>query len=442
MRIEPVQAKCGCITARVNNGEKDFFLHSAYDPVKEAAKFIANYNLSIGSTVVVYGVGLGYHIREILVSIGPAGKLILFQLGTDIFQRITAITELTDVLHDPRVTTIIRDDIGKLAGELALYLGELINFQGQLIIHRPSLELLPVTAVEIKQALEEWETVRSTQQRFSPLLIENLKLNMDYCQELPRVEALFGSFKAIPVVLVAGGPSVDIDLENLHLFRERTQGLIISVGTSLKALSARGIIPHLAIITDPQLIVQEQVQGLTLNTPLIILPTIHPVVIETYPGPKILACQQGMDGMNKLCSDKSILVKTGGSVATTLLDIAIRMGANPLIFAGLDLAYPGGKAHASNTMYQHIEGNLSMTNKYLHPVRNNRGEEVGTTRIFNIYRKWIEERIARENGLTFYNTSLDGAAIKGTRVMPLAGLIKTLPSLSEDLAAKLQKLIS
>lgn len=442
MRIEPVRAKGGAITARVNNGVKDFFLHSAYDPVKEAAKFIANYNLSTGATVIVYGVGLGYHIREILTRIGPAGKLILFQIGRDFFRKVTTITELSDIFNDPRVTAIISDDIGKLARELAFYLGELIKCQGQLIVHRPSLELLPSRAVEIKQALEEWETAKSTQQRFSPLLLENLKLNIDYCRGLPRVEKLFGMFKAIPTILAAGGPSLDNNLENLRLFRERNQGLIIAVGTSLKALSARGVIPHLAIITDPQAIVQGQVIGLGLNTPLIILPTVHPVVFETYPGPKILACQEGMDGINELFADTSILVETGGSVATTTLDIAIRMGVNPLIFVGLDLAYPGGKTHASNTMYQHIEGDLRMTNQYLRSVSNNRGEEVGTTRVLDIYRKWIEERVSRENERTFYNTSFDGAAIKGTSVMQLAGIINKLPSLSGDLDAIIRKLIS
>jgi len=37
------------------------------------------------------------------------------------------------------------------------------------------------------------------------------------------------------------------------------------------------------------------------------------------------------------------LVDSGGSVATTILDIAIKMGGNPIILVGQDLAYVDGK---------------------------------------------------------------------------------------------------
>jgi len=39
-------------------------------------------------------------------------------------------------------------------------------------------------------------------------------------------------------------------------------------------------------------------------------------------------------------------VDSGGSVATTILDIAIKMGGNPIILVGQDLAYVDGKNHA------------------------------------------------------------------------------------------------
>ncbi|MDA8233888.1 MAG: DUF115 domain-containing protein [Clostridia bacterium] len=428
MMIESVQAKCGCVSAKVNNGTKDFYLHSSYDPLKEAAKLVASYNIIPGSTIVVYGVGLGYHVREMLNRTGPEGRVILFQLGVDIFRKITGIVNLADILNDSRVTTIITDDKGKLTEELALHITEIIDSRGQLIIHRPSLDLLPATAIEIKQALEEWEITKATQQRFLPLLQENLKSNMSYCQGIPRIEELFGRFTSIPIVLVAGGPSLDDELENLRYFAKRNKGLIIAVGTSLKPLIEKGITPHLAIITDPQPIVKEQIRGLKLHVPLIILPTVHPVVIESYAGLKILACQKGLDSINELCSDDSILVETGGSVTTTMLDIALKMGGDPLVFIGVDLAYPGGKTHASNTMYQQIIGDLRMKDNHLRLVRNNRGEKVRTSKVFDIYRKWIEDRIAREKRVTFYNTSLDGAAIKGTTVISLAELIDKLPS--------------
>ena len=41
--------------------------------------------------------------------------------------------------------------------------------------------------------------------------------------------------------------------------------------------------------------------------------------------------------------------KTGPSISNTLVDIAIRLGADPILIIGQDLAYTGGRFHAPGT---------------------------------------------------------------------------------------------
>ena len=58
--FEMERSKTGYVTLRYNGK----YIHSKYNPVKEAEQF-ANNNYNVienNSTVVVYGLGLGYHI--------------------------------------------------------------------------------------------------------------------------------------------------------------------------------------------------------------------------------------------------------------------------------------------------------------------------------------------------------------------------------------------
>lgn len=63
-KIEIIKAKDNSFTLKVNNK----FLYSKFYPVKDAEKFIENNKKLILNTkyIVMYGLGLGYHAKEIL----------------------------------------------------------------------------------------------------------------------------------------------------------------------------------------------------------------------------------------------------------------------------------------------------------------------------------------------------------------------------------------
>jgi hypothetical protein len=57
--------------------------------------------------------------------------------------------------------------------------------------------------------------------------------------------------------------------------------------------------------------------------------------------------------MGRIIGEKGAL-KSGGSVAHTAFQLALEMGADPVIFVGLDLAFTGGQSHAAHSIYNHI----------------------------------------------------------------------------------------
>ncbi|MFZ5639692.1 MAG: motility associated factor glycosyltransferase family protein [Bacillota bacterium] len=414
MKVIPIKTKSGAITFQIEKDGRTVFLHSKYDPEKEARQFICSKKIKDGDTVVVYGFGLGYHIKESLNCIGENGRAFVIEPNVGLFKYALKYVNLNIFLSDKRLKIILENNLGAISKKLAGLMEEVQKKNGHLLVHRPSLEITPDYADFLKQLLLEWQVKQDTLIKFAGQLEENLIQNMDLIRRLPGAARILHTINNIPVLLVAAGPSLDKSIEYIRAIQDRC--LVFSVGTALKPLLMHGITPDLVIITDPHPIVVKQIEGVSTKAPLIAFPTVHPAVLAEYPGLKLIACQQGVDAIEKMAEETGEeLISTGGSVITAALDIAIRMGCNPVLFAGLDLGYVRGKTHAAGTMH---EGLVIKDDLHLQEIPNNQKSTIKAPVNFNIFRKWIEDRIRKTGGeVKFFNMSAEGAVIKGAPYM-------------------------
>jgi hypothetical protein len=431
LKVIPVITGTGAVTFRVEKGGRTIFLHSRYDPAAEAWRFILDKGVKEGDRTLVYGFGLGYHIRELLKLVGKAGRVDVIEPNTELFREVMQHIDLSGFLTDNRLNLVLDNDFGRVAGKAAGLLAEL---QGRLLIHRPSLELTPDYARPLKQALLEWQVKQDTVVRYAGLLDENLRQNRELIKKLPGVTRFLRGFDGVPAMLVAAGPSLDKGIGHIRDLQHRC--LVVAVGTALKPLLASGVEPDLVVITDPHPMVEKQISGVSTKAPLAAFPTVHPGILAGYPGPVIIACQRGMDGTEKIAAETGEeLIDTGGSVATAALDITLRMGCSPILFAGLDLGYVQGKTHAAGTMH---EGLVINDDQHLQEIPDNRKSTLKAPLNLTIYRKWIEGRIEKAGpGPKFFNLSAEGALIKGAHYITwaeVAGLLHT------DWRAEKQKL--
>ena len=106
-----------------------------------------------------------------------------------------------------------------------------------------------------------------------------------------------------------------------------------------------------------------------------------------------------------------------------MLDAAIRMGCDPIVFVGQDLSFSDGHSHAAG-----VEKRLKVERTPC-TVESVDGSRIPTSSVLLWFRRWIEDRIAREPGRTFINVSQTGARIKGTQEMPLEEAIKLCTTL-------------
>jgi hypothetical protein len=410
---EIVCTRSGFPTLIYKEEGSDYLLHSKYDPIKEAKNFIKNNLEESANGYIVYGFGLGYHIKELLENT-TAKELVIFETRPAVFYFALKYMDLTGILDNKNAKIYLEEDVASFAREFNRIGGK----DYQLLIHAPSLKIMPKKYTEIKFLLENYKVLQNSYRRLKPLLETNFQENIKRYHQ--SIDVLFQKFKNQPIVIVAAGPSLD---KNKHLLKDiKNHAFIMSVGTALKPLLQIGVIPDFIIITDPQDIVYNQIDGLeNLNIPLIALSTCNKNVLENYKGYKFLAFQEGFDLAEQYARENNIkLVKTGGSVSTTALDISIQFGCNPIIFVGLDLAYTNNRTHVKGTyLYQE-----NVEKKLLRPIKAVNGGTVYTTKNLHIYLKWIEKRISVENNIVFIDATEGGAYIQGTEILDLETVIQ------------------
>lgn len=273
----------------------------------------------------------------------------------------------------------------------------------------------------IRTKMYEYFLEESSVREQTMLLNGNFRVNTK--ESYFSIEELKSSFLDRDVVIVAAGPSLDKNIEEIK--RNQDKVLILAVGTVFQKLLNAGIKPDFVIIIDAGEMVYNQIQGCdNLGVPLIFLSTVYSRIVKDYSGEKYLICQKGMEEAEILAKQKGwMIVETGGSVATTAFDLCLKLNVRKIIFVGLDLAFTNNIDHCSETLYQtEISTNTGVW------VEGVNGEKVMTSKNLLLYKNWIEERYKRrktdEKYIEVINATEGGALIYGIKNMRLKDAIE------------------
>ncbi len=388
---------------------KSHFLHSKYHPHIEADRFAREHYNPEFPTHILYGFGLGYHIEKIAGLLGSGSRLYVIENNLTVFKSALENMDLCSILENPCIFLIVSKDVVHISKRVKKIIDD--NFdEVNFITHPASLKAIPSENEYFKFVMENWNLKKSITDDYNNNLqnnaSENLKLNS------PNVGIFFDKFKDVPIIVVSTGPSLD---KNIDLLREaKNRALIISAGSALRPLLMRNIEPDLFAIIDPQEATYNQIKGYeNIGIPLIYLATAASYTISRYLGPKLVAYYGKYDNGSEYTVD------SGGSVATTILDIAIKMGGNPIILVGQDLAYVNGKNHAQHGSHTSI---YSPELKNMRRVKGQNGEMLYTSLGLLSYKYWIENRILNEQRI-FINATEGGAYIEGMKHIKLRDVI-------------------
>ncbi|MFW5782854.1 MAG: hypothetical protein ACOCWO_06145, partial [Candidatus Muiribacteriaceae bacterium] len=103
-RVECIEAKSGALTLKIHTGERELLVHSGRDPEQEAERFVRKIEDTDGNFFVIYGMGLGYHVRsffERVVKKSPLFKLLVIEPSFNVFNAALSRFDFSDIIAHP-----------------------------------------------------------------------------------------------------------------------------------------------------------------------------------------------------------------------------------------------------------------------------------------------------------------------------------------------------
>lgn len=346
MTLRLLQSRSGAPTAMVG----DVYLHSRYDPVTEAIRFV--HNLQVPDLVdffILLEPGLGYCIPYLKKNF-PDSKLLIVHVSDE-------YRECTQT-HDTEAFKVWYPDNGI---DLLEFLEQAIP-EGtlcQLIEWKPSAtayspvyeQLLNV----IQQFLEREAANMRTTAGFGRRWLKNVFKNLAAVQHPLTFEA-----GHIPVIVAGAGPSLEDTILLIQKALQEGPLCIIAAASAVPALLAHNIRPSLSVATDGgtwaafHLIDQIRHAGSFAAGGANPLPFPLAVTLNAK------LCSQAAQVPQLLISDGSLwqarlLQKLGlpylqlpqrGTVSATLIDLALLLSTGPVYITGMDMAHQDLKTHA------------------------------------------------------------------------------------------------
>lgn len=238
---------------------------------------------------------------------------------------------------------------------------------------------------------------------------------------------LKGIFQGKKALILAGGPSLDLEIDWIKTHRDRL--FLIAVSRISARLLATGIYPDFIATVDPHpisLTVSRQMFDFPPATILVSGNHAYPGITNRWPHrivhtDSLLPWSEktdGDDGKEQL-NPKGNLISVGPTVTHTCVMLAAYLGFTEIAFAGLDLCHsPDGQTHAQGSSEASSGPLLDYTAV---KVTTNQGDTAWTT---PDYFAGIEmmEKLANHlayTGVKLVNPSRHGAVIAGVTFKPL-----------------------
>jgi len=397
------------LTMRTSDG---ITLHSTVDPIREAGELIQAWEIGRGNRWLVFGFGLGYHLEAALRPPNNIEEMMVVEFCPEIVKAALESVDLADLLRWsglqiwlPENHASFEQRIDRLAGDI------------KMVIHPPSLALWRQRKLPIAEMLSGIELQRMNWQYSGTDYLEAAKRNQADLAACEHVETYLKHLHDEPVVVAGAGPSLD-DAKPL-IRHYRSSLFILSSNASFLPLRNAGIRPDAVICVEPRPAAKSSFDGKgEEGIPLLFVPSTNPVIVANWHGPKLVATRQ-KDGS----------LPHTGTVVGAALDVAIRLGGNPIILTGVDLALTGNwyakgvekslSESAGKTLSTHPD---SQTAGRTCEVLGIDGNMVLSTPAFRHFARSLEMLIQdariQNPALTIYDLKNRGALIGGTTLLP------------------------
>lgn len=425
-------------------------LEDPIDPEAGARAFVGPEQLADRHHVVLFGAGLGYRAQR------------LAKLGVEpiVFEPSPAVLTLAG-RHGPGLPDgcTVFGDVVELQRHLAR---ETVDGQETVLLTPPPYaRAFPEALNALTAVLSEVQGLaklkRNTISDRSALLVERLIGNLPLLESVPLLDTLRRPLEGVPAFLVAAGPSLD---KNSHLLEAASKrGAVFAVNTSAPAVAAVNARIDLLVAIEALDVSEPMRAAADLAGAVAVDLTAHPNNFDIGVSRRTTFLPVAPQFRNAGDAIGHENLAYGGSVATAAFALAYRLGADPIVLLGQDLAYTDGRGYAKGTLFEsttvrregpHLvidrsakwdqmtaAGGIRVPSKRRPvvdvPAWGGEGT-VWSTHELVLFRRWFEDAAETYRGrVELINATEGGASIAGFAEEALSSLLARLPERAHGL---------
>lgn len=428
-RIDPPVSKFPTLT--VEQEGKSLFIHSKYNPYEEAERLLDGYPIDSTRHVFFYGMGLGYHI-EVFVKRFPEVKYTVLEPFPEIAAQCLAVKKLSEI-GGKSLRGFYTEDT---AENTTQFLARFVNSVKEQVLLIPLPSYQRIFAERYHGFLKLFEEIVfakrayiNTSLKFQQKWLSNTFQNFRFLLETPSIFN-YKHFYNKPAIIVAAGPSVMDEIENLRFIKENGLAYIFAAGSGLHPLLNHHILPDAAFSYDPNdntLVFRPVYEQHIDSIPLCFGSSVGFSRLQDYPGPKyhFVLNQDTLAPyyLKNVHGKPPEPIFDAPTISAVILQILCRLGCNPIILVGQNLAFRGEMRYASGISYYSSKVTPKwMEGAYL--VDDVSGGKVYTNDSYRLMRESLEYFIQLNQDKEFINTTQGGVCIQGAPFIPMEEVIR------------------
>jgi hypothetical protein len=445
-QVDIETAKNGLLNIKVKSEKANVYLHSNYDQEREVEALLENLTLDKKDTFIIFGFGMGYHVEK-LIRTYPNIQKIIIEPSSDIFKCVLKYKDVTNIMKTNNTRVIVTDNPNVIVQNLMdLHQNGFIS----------SIEFLALPSYKRLYG-ELWQTIKemflkyfrsfsvnvNTSFHFKEDWLNNFLLNIKHIPDSLDLIALGGKFQDVPAILVSAGPSLN---KNIELLREvGSKALILAAGSTITILQNKDIKPHIMLGIDGGQVMTDLYSTVKwTDIFLAYVTSIHHGCLDIYKGPKIYVrsdAEPQAEWMEQMVDRVSQPVKSGGSCANVAMDFLKKLGCNPIIFVGQDLAFTDMQFYADGHANEELIRKMNIDPTVHIKTKDVFGHEIYTTHNWLTMANYFEVMMARYGkDHLFINSTEGGLPLKGSQAMTLREAIDNYCTEDRDIITQLERL--
>lgn len=431
------ETKIGLPTIRILQNNSSLYLHSKYDPKKEAERIVEMYqnNITDDTHIIFYGAGFFYHIDQFNEKF-PNLTYSVYEPNPAIFFHYLSNRSLQQHSRSNLKNIYLEGSREMLHHYLHHFASSIVK--QVLLIPLPSYERAFADQYNdfmntFKEVVQSKRLSFGADVQFSTRWTLNSLMNLPTTISTPNlIIEKKEKFQGKPVLIVSAGPSLHYELDNLKYIKENGLAYIFAVGSANKALIANNILPDAVFTYDPQehnfTVFKDIIEKNITSIPMVYGTSVGYETIQKYPGPKlhVITSQDKVTPYYIENFERDNVVNDAFSIAIVTLEVMAKLEAGLVILVGQNFAFKDNLYYAEDIKRGNKKGAelQESDRKEIVSIKDVYGNAIETNVTLNQMRLLMEQYIHHFDHLEVVNTTNGGAHINGAKYISLENVIK------------------